>query len=222
MNLGGRLVTTDVLHKEVHLLLCQLIGDQTILKNPTVPLLAQFLLFIQNGLKSLDEVLLKYISPVYKACPLREKRYKNGKVEVLKNTEHPAYDKWDSLLRRIHSDPAYATTRLTFAWKGYYMPRGKISSQRDKYAFFSFAYSMDLFLGALPLWPLPMCSQFQLDRKDPHRHYTVDNVRWLSKSDNMANKPSYGRQEGTTFKNRKIYGCFSTKSKGITISFQKC
>jgi hypothetical protein len=83
------------------------------------------------------------------------------------------------------------------------MPKGKITSLRDKYSFFSFVYMTDLFLGALPLWPLPMSAQFQLDRKDPMRHYTVDNIRWLSKSDNVANKPSTGKQNGTFFKSTK-------------------
>lgn len=78
------------------------------------------------------------------------------------------------------------------------MPHGRIVSQRDKYALFSFVYVTDLFLGALPLWPLPMCSEFQLDRKDPMRHYTINNIRWLNKSDNVANKPSTGKGNGNT------------------------
>lgn len=44
-----------------------------------------------------------------------------------------------------------ATTRITFPWKGFYMPKGKVSNIRDKYDFFAFVYSIDLFLGALPL-----------------------------------------------------------------------
>lgn len=129
--------------------------------------------------------------------------YKNGKREVKKNKDHPAYEKWDSLISRTHFDEAYATTRIAFPWKGYYMPKGKISNLRDKYAFFAFAYSTDLILGALPLWPLEYASQFQLDRRDPMRHYTLDNVRWLGRSDNMASKPSNGRSEGTLFQSTK-------------------
>jgi hypothetical protein len=108
-------------------------------------------------------VLLKYQSPVYNACPLIVREYKNGKREVIKNTNHPVYDKWDALIRRTNFDPSYATTRNTFPWKGFYSPKGKVTSQRDKYAFFSFVYATNLFLGALPLWPLNMSSQFQLD-----------------------------------------------------------
>jgi hypothetical protein len=48
----------------------------------------------------------------------------------------------------------------------------------------------DLLLGPLPLFPTEAHRQFQLDRIDTTRHYTLDNVRWLSKSDNIANKPS--------------------------------
>jgi hypothetical protein len=62
-------------------------------------------------------------------------------------------------------------------------------SAPDKYAWFSFAYTCDLLLGPLPLFPTEAHRQFQLDRIDTIRHYTIDNVRWLSKSDNIANKP---------------------------------
>jgi hypothetical protein len=173
-------------------------------KNPTIPLSLQFLTYIQNGLTTLDEMLLKYKSPVYNACPLRVHTYQNGKREVLKNTAHPFYEKsWDALLNRTHFDEAYSTTRNTFPLKGLDMPKGKVTSPRDKYAFFSFVYATDLFLGALPLWPLPMSARCQLDRKDPMRHYTVDNIRWLGKSDNIANKPSTGKQNGTFLKSTK-------------------
>jgi hypothetical protein len=40
---------------------------------------------------------------------------------------------------------------------------------------------------------------FQLDRKDPMRHYTKDNVRWLNKSYNIANKPSSNTQSKSDF-----------------------
>jgi hypothetical protein len=199
---GGGLISDNTLPKEVYLLLAKFLHS-TAYKTPAVPLISQFLTFMQQGLSSLDEVLLKYNSPVYNCCPLRVRDYKNGKREVLKNTSHPVYDKWDSLLKRIHSDPAYSTTRLTFNWKGFYMPKGKICSIRDKYTFFAFAYSTDLLLGALPLWPLDTSARFQLDRKDPMRHYTIDNIRWLGKSDNVANKPSTGKEGGTYFKNTK-------------------
>jgi hypothetical protein len=38
---------------------------------------------------------------------------------------------------------------------------------------------------------------------DPMRYYTIDNIRWLSKSDNVANKPSTGRTNGTHFNSTK-------------------
>jgi hypothetical protein len=138
---------------------------------------------MQNGLTELDACLLKYQSPVYEECPLKLLSYKNGKREIVKNKAHPVFEKWDSLISRTHFSPAYASTRITFPWKGFYMPAGKISSHRDKYAFFAFVYATDLTLGALPLWPLDSASHYQLDRKDPLRHYTLDNVHWLEKSD---------------------------------------
>jgi hypothetical protein len=35
------------------------------------------------------------------------------------------------------------------------------------------------------------------------RHYTIDNERWLGKQDNVANKPSHGKDKGTLFKSTK-------------------
>jgi hypothetical protein len=106
----------------------------------------------------------------------------------VKNKDHPVYENWDSLVSRTHFDKAYATTMITFPWKGFYMPGGHILSHRDKCSFFSFTCATDLILGALALWPLDASAHFQLDRKDPLRHYMLDNVRWLERSDNMANK----------------------------------
>lgn len=49
-----------------------------------------------------------------------------------------------------------------------------------------------------------MSSQYQLDQKDPMRHYTIDHVCWLGKSDNVASKPSHGKDKGSTlFKSTK-------------------
>jgi hypothetical protein len=197
---GGGLVDHDRLPSPIHLLLCKMINE-TDYRNPTVPLASQFLVYLQNGLLSLDEILLKYKSPVYNSCPFKVRTYQNGRKEVLKNTAHPAYEKRDSLLKRVFFDDNYHTTRICFPWKGFYLP--KVTSHRHKYAFFSFVCTMDLFFGAFPLWPLPMASQFQLDRKDPMRHYTLDNVRWLSKSDDVANKPSHGKEKGGQFKTTK-------------------
>jgi hypothetical protein len=187
---------------QVHKLLATFCHGQ-FFKNPSVPFAPQFISYIQNELPELDEALLQYFSPVYKACPLKLKQYKNGRKEVVKNKDHPVYEKWESLINRIHFNSSYATTRLTFPWKGFYLPGGRISSHRDKYAFFSFVYTTDLTLGALPPWPLDASSHYQLDRKDPLRHYTLDNVRWLERSDNMANKPSFGKDAGTLIKTTK-------------------
>jgi hypothetical protein len=159
--------------------------------------------YIQNGLTELDLVLLNYKSPVYNACPLKLRTFKNGRKEVIKNTSHPVHEKRDSLISRTHFDNAYATTRITFPWKGFYMPGGHVLSHRDKYAFFSFVYVTDLTLGALPLWPTDASAQFQLDRKDPLRHYTLNNVRWLERSDNMANKPAFRKDSDTYVKTTK-------------------
>lgn len=102
---------------------------------------------MQNELLELDEVLLKYLSPVYKACPLKLIRQnKNGRKEIVKNRNHPqaVYEKWESLNNRFCFNASYASTRLTFPWKGFYLLGGKVSSHRDKYAFFPFVYAIDL------------------------------------------------------------------------------
>jgi hypothetical protein len=196
---GGGLSQNEPLPREIHTLLAEFIYKD-LHKNATVPLVSQFISYIQNGLTSLDQALLNYLSPIYKACPLKVREYKNGRKEVIKNKEHPLFEKWDSLINRTHFNTAYSTTCLTFSWKGFYLPGGRISNHRD---IFAFSYAADLFLGALPLWPLNASSQFQLDRKDPLRHYTLDNVRWLERSDNMANKPSFGKENGTYVKTTK-------------------
>lgn len=108
-----------------------------------------------------------------------------------------------ALVSRVHFNAAYSTTRLTFPWKGFYLPNRRICNHRDKYAFFAFAYATYLFLGALPLWPLEASAHFQFDRKDPLKHYTLDNVRWLKRSDNMANNPSLGKNQGKFVKSTK-------------------
>jgi hypothetical protein len=217
---GGGLESSQRLPKEVHALMVRFMHGN-FYKNTNVALISLFLVHIQNGLTELDEVLLKYTSPVYKACPFKLKVYKNEKKEVKKNKDHPAYEKWDALISRTHFDEAYATTRITFPWKGFYMPKGKISSLRDKYAFFAFVYSTDHILGALPLWPLQHSSQFQLDRRDPLRHYTIDNVRWLGRSDNMASKPSNGRGKGNMFQSTKdVKRLLSACEKTNTITLE--
>jgi hypothetical protein len=159
--------------------------------------------YIQNALTDLDAILLRYSSPVYNSCPLKLREYKNGRKEIVKNTKHPAFKKWDSLISRTHFNKAYATTRVTFPWKGSYLPGGHVLNHRDKYGFFAFVYATDLTLGALPLWPLDASAQFQLDRKDPLRHYTLDNIRWLERSDNMASKPAFTKTQGTFIRNTK-------------------
>lgn len=193
---------TDRLPKTLHLLIARFLTSRFYI-NPSLPLISQFSTYLQTGLSSLDQILCKYVSPVYKISPFKVKEYKNGRRCIKRNKSHPAFPKWDSLINRVHFSPEYSTTRLTFPWKGFYLPTGKICSTRDKYAFFAFVYTTDLFLGALPLWPMDSAQDFQLDRKDPLRHYTLDNVRWLNKSDNMAHKPSRGEKALSDFTSKK-------------------
>jgi hypothetical protein len=191
-------------------------------KNPTVSLASQFVSYFQNGLTDLNAVLLRYQSPVYQTCPLKLREFKNDRKEIKKNKDHPAFEKWDSLISRTHFDKAYAKTRVTFPWKGFYLPGGHVLNHRDKYAFFAFAYATDLTLGALPLWPLDASAQFQLDKKDPLRHYTSDNVRRLERSDNIANKPSLKRTQAHSLKVRKMWSKFCVPANEITSFAQKC
>jgi hypothetical protein len=151
----------------------------------------QIVTYFQHELRDLDACLLRYTSPIYNK-PVLVKRIikKTGFTEVIKNSRHPLYDKWYDLVSRcFDKNESYSTTRLTFSWRGFCLLGSWVFSTRDKYAWFSFAYTCNLLLGPLPLFPTEAHRQFQLDRIDTTRHYTVDNVRWLSKSDNIANKP---------------------------------
>jgi hypothetical protein len=177
----------DLLPAEVHVLLNPFIYSSAF-KNPTISHISQFISHIQGSLLDLDFRLLEYRSPVYNESPFKLQTTRRGMQTVLKNTAHPLYEKWNALQKRVHFDQEYSTTRLTIPWKGFYSPGG-LSSTRDKYVFFYFVYCMDLFLGALPLWPLNTSSNIQLDRRDSIRHYTLDNVRWLNKPDNVATSP---------------------------------
>lgn len=167
------LISLQLLRPEIHL-------------NVSTNLTQQVVTFLQHELKELDSCLLKYISPVYNQPLFKEKLIKKtGFIEVVKNTDHPLFDKWYDLVSRVFDkSEAYSTTRITFAWRGFCWPGSKVFSTRDKYAWFAFAYSCDLLLGPLPLYPADAHRQFQLDRLDTSRHIcTLDNVRWLSKSD---------------------------------------
>jgi hypothetical protein len=80
---GGGLLLDDHLPSVIHTLLCRF-ASSNCYKNPAVPMSSQFLMYIQNGLSSLDKALLKYESPVYKACPFKLRTYQNGNVKFLK------------------------------------------------------------------------------------------------------------------------------------------
>jgi hypothetical protein len=87
---GGGLLQDDPLPKEVHVLLANVLTS-TAYKNPTVPLISQFLTYLQQGLVSLDDILLKYSSPVYNCCPLRVREYKRRRSTAtqLQTCKHP-------------------------------------------------------------------------------------------------------------------------------------
>jgi hypothetical protein len=67
---GGGLASNDKVPAEVHALLHRFLSGDTY-KNPSVSMSSQFLTFLQHGLVSLDDILLRYKSPVYNACPLK-------------------------------------------------------------------------------------------------------------------------------------------------------
>lgn len=106
---GGGLLTDDELPASVHVLLCKFVSGFAD-KNTAVSLASQFLMFLQNKSSTLDEIILKYESLVYNASPFNVRTFQNGRKNVLKNTSHLAYEKWDSLLKCIHFDDSYMTT----------------------------------------------------------------------------------------------------------------
>lgn len=80
----------DLLPAKVHILLNSFIYGSAF-KNPTTPLISQFISYIQGSLLDLDFQLLEYRSPVYGKSPLKLQTTKKGKQTVLKNTTHPLY-----------------------------------------------------------------------------------------------------------------------------------
>jgi hypothetical protein len=55
----------------------------------------------------------------------------------------------------------------------------------------SFGICLDLFLGPLSGYPdVSTYTLYQLDRVDSNRHYTIDNVRWIDKANNIVNQPA--------------------------------
>jgi hypothetical protein len=116
------------------------------------------------------------------------------------NTKHPLHEKWTYLLQRLFAaGQGYDTTRVTFSWKGFYLPG--LTSGKDKYAWCSFVYMVDLFLGPTHGYPNEdIYPLYQIDRVDSSRHYTLDNIRWLDKADNIANKLPGGAHQ-------KIHRC---------------
>jgi hypothetical protein len=97
---GGGLSVNEPLPQEIHTILAGFIYNE-LHKNPIVPLISQFVSFLQNGHKTLDQALLCYRSPVYQICPLKARDYKNGRRDVIKNKDHPAFEKWDALVSRF-------------------------------------------------------------------------------------------------------------------------
>jgi hypothetical protein len=170
--------------------------------NNDVSTLQQAATFLQHGLKDLNEALLNYYSPIYEHPILLPQKTKKCMRAVI-NRDHPLYDKWLNLLSRIFSaESGYCTTRLMFPWRGFYLPNK--TNGNDKYAWCSFVMCMDLFLGPIPGYPdIDTYSLYQLDRVNSNRHYTIDNVRWMDKANNIANKPA-GVDDGShTQKQRK-------------------
>jgi hypothetical protein len=157
--------------------------------NNDVSVLQQAATFLQHGLENLNEALLNYYSPIYEQPILLPQKTKKCMRAVI-NRDHPLYDKWLYLLSRIFSaESGYCTTQLTFPWRGFYLPSK--TNGKDKYAWCSFVMCMDLFLGPIPGYPnIDTYSLYQLDRVDFNRHYTIDNVKWMDKANNIANKPA--------------------------------
>jgi hypothetical protein len=139
------------------------------------------------------------MSPVYDEPILIAKGSKNGnRCRFVANTKHSLHEKWTHLLQRLFAaGQGCDTIRVTFSLKGFYLPG--LTSGKDKCAWCSFVYMVDLFLGPIPGYTnediYPLC---QIDWVDSSRHYTLDNIRWLD--NNIANKPHRGAHQ-------KIHRC---------------
>ena len=64
----------------------------------------------------------------------------------------------------------------------------------DKYAFFIYVYTVDLFIKHKPMWSpsvdraLSSDRMFGMDRIDNTAHYIISNMRWLDAAGNAATK----------------------------------
>ena len=151
-----------------------------------------------SPVSGLDKLLMQYVSPGYGMPPLRPHKRLPG-IAVI-NREHPLYSHYVNMLFRVfnvrgpywnvHADPTFV---------GMKAPEF-LSARVDKFSFFMYAYTVDMFCGPKHLYAgfdrelsgfLPdfnVGSCIHVDRRDNALHYTACNMRWLPDADNAANK----------------------------------
>lgn len=62
--------------------------------NPQIPLIQQISIWLQIELKELDEVLVRYVSPIYNEPVFKQRTIQRTCiVKIEKNTQHPPHDK---------------------------------------------------------------------------------------------------------------------------------
>jgi len=142
----------------------------------------------------------------------------NGKGKFNGTHDHPLYDRWNHLFGRCYRDGTKAYSE--------YGARGIRVCERWK--------DFSLFLE--DMGP-PPTSKHVLDRIDPSLHYTPDNVRWVTPSENNRNIRGYGKskykgvkQNGRGFavtlvntKNQRIHlGTYDTELEAAEIYNRAC
>jgi len=151
-----------------------------------------------SPISGLDRLLMQYMSPGYGMSPLRPHKKLPGLAVI--NREHPLYTHYVAFLGRALSvHGTYWNVHVDPTFIGLKAPEFQ-SARVDKWAFFMYVYSMDMFLGPKHLFAdfdnelsgiLPdfnVSSCIHVDRIRNDLHYTVCNMRWLPDADNAANK----------------------------------
>ena len=146
--------------------------------NIGMPVEQQALAVRNRSLTDIMQVMSCYHSPYYPGCGNvfkwvgRDRNYSS-------NRDHPLYSTWTGIITRTMKSAHYTKNniRLDRAWLGTY-GLGPGRNRYDPFAWFSFLYYVDRYLGPRPFHGKPAGVEFTIDRINPFAHYEPGNIRW--------------------------------------------
>jgi hypothetical protein len=111
------------------------------------------------------------------------------------NTDHPLCSTWKGIISRTRTDEHYVKNGVTMyaAWVGTYGLGPNRTNRYDPFAWISWVYYVDRFLGPKPAHGTPAAAEFSMDRINPFLNYEPGNIRWAWVSlqvDNQMHKKS--------------------------------